>query len=120
MEIELETLKEIAAEYFDIGDEKKFNDNWEEFMYCYEIIRNHPYVMKKYDINLIDCLYFVASDIASNDFFKTTTDCYGNKFDNYTEKSKSLDTIIGDALYRGYDLSKKLTKNYIRTLKVTM
>lgn len=103
MEIGLNKLKEIAIEYFDIGDEEKLRNNWNDFMYCYEKVKNCPCVMAKDTGSLIDCLYLIASDIASDDFFKTTKDLYGNKFYNYEEKHKSLDYMISDALYRIYD-----------------
>lgn len=103
MEIELNKLKEIAVEYFDIDEEEKLQNDWKEFMYCYDIIKNCPCVKAKDTESLIDCLYLVASDIASNDFFRTTKDNYGNKFYNYLEKHKSQEYIISDALYRIYD-----------------
>ena len=103
MEIELETLKQIVVEYFDIGDEEKLKNNWNDVMYCYEKIRYCPCVMAKDTGSLIDCLYLIASDIASDDFFKITEDSYGNKFYNYEEKHKSLDYMVSDALYRIYD-----------------
>ena len=117
MEVELEILKEIAAEYFDIGNEEKLNNNWNDFMYCYEKIRNCPCVMAKDTGSLIDCLYLIASDIASDDFFKTTEDQYGNKFYNYADKHKSLDYMISDALYRIYDEYSipSLSEKYIKS-----
>ena len=103
MEIELKKLQEIAIEYFDIEDEEKLLNNWNDFMYCYEKIKNYPCVIAKDTWSLIDALYLIASDIASDDFFKTTEDLYGNKFYNYASKHKSLDYMVDDALYRIYD-----------------
>ena len=103
MEIRLGKLKEIATEYFDIGDEEKLKNNWNDFMYCYQMIKDCPCVVAKDTGSLIDCLYLIASDIASDDFFKTTEDLYGNKFYNYKEKHKSLGYMVDDALYRIYD-----------------
>ena len=103
MEIEINKLKEIAVEYFDVGDEEKLKNDWIDFMYCYHRMRNCPCVEARDIGSLIDSLYLVASDIASNDFFKTTEDRFGNKFYNYEEKYKSLDYIVDDALYRIYE-----------------
>ena len=103
MEIELNELKEIAIEYFDIDNEDIFKNNYDQFIIGYNYIKNCNCVKGRNAESLIDCLYFIASDIASNEFFKTTTDCYGNEFDNYQEKHKSLEYIVSDALYRIYD-----------------
>ena len=64
----------------------------------------------------IDCLYLVASDIASDDFFKTTEDFYGNKFYNYMAKHKSLDDMVDDAMYRIYEEASipSLSEKYIK------
>ena len=122
MEIELETLKEIAAEYFDIDDEEKFNDNWEDFMYCYEKIKKCKCVMARDKDSLINCMYFVAEDIASNDFFKSTTDSYGNTYCNFYKKYKPLDFIVSEALYRTYgdNSISSLSEEYISVKKLTL
>lgn len=120
MEIEQNILKEIAIEYFDIGDEEKFNNDWKNFIYCYERMRNCPCVKAKDLYSFIDALYLVASDIASDDFFKTTVDLYGNRFYNYVEKHKSLEDMVDDALYRIYDEDAipSLSEQYIRIKKL--
>lgn len=120
MEIDLFKLREIAIEYFDIGDDEKLTKNWKDFMYCYEKLRHCPCVESKDEDSLIDCLYIIASDIASDDFFKTTEDMYGNKFYNYEKMHKSLDYMISDALYRVYDdyAIESLSKSYIYMKKL--
>ena len=103
MEIEQNILKEIAIEYFDIGDEEKFNNDWKNFIYCYERMRNCPCVKAKDLYSFIDALYLVASDIA-----------------NYAEKHKSLEDLVDDALYRIYDEDAipSLSEQYIRIKKL--
>jgi len=120
MVIEQNKLKEIAVEYFDIGDEEKLINNWNDYIYCYERMKNCPCVNAKDVGSLIDALYLVASDIASDDFFKTTEDFYGNKFYNYAKKHKSLDYMVDDALYRVYDEDAfpSLSEQYVYVKKL--
>lgn len=97
MEIELEILKEITKEYFDVGDEEIFSENYADFMHCYQEIKNCPCVSSADEQSLINCLYLIADAIATNAFLR--------KYEphNYEEKEKSLQYIISDSLYRIYD-----------------
>ena len=120
MEIELSKLKEIAIEYFDIENEDIFKSNFDQFLMGYNYIKNCDCVKGRDEESLINCLYFVASDIASNEFFKTTNDAYGNTFSNFSRKFKPLDFIISEALYRAYgDNSLScLSDNYVHERKL--
>lgn len=120
MEIELKKVEQIAAEYFDIDDEDIYKNNFNQFMFCYNFIKNYDCVKGRDEESLINCLYFIASDIASNEFFKTTHDSYGNIFTNYNQKYKPLDYIISEALYRTYgdDSLPCLSDNYIYEKKL--
>lgn len=115
--MESRDLEKIAREYFDLGNEEEYQENWEVFKKCFEKIINYPYVKKGTPLFLENAMYLIAIGIARNNFFKSDTDYFGNHFDNYGRKHDDIDDIISEALYRTYGdvATPNLSSRYVLT-----
>lgn len=100
--MDFKKLEEIAREYFYLGDEEDYQENWEEFKKCFGKVLSYPYVKNGSPLLLENALYLIANGIARNNFLKSKIDNFGNHFDNYDRKHSDIEDIISEALYRTY------------------